>query len=128
MNHKDTEDNVVSGRVVDAAFAVHSTLGPGLLESVYERCLIRPLRNWGLALKSQVFLPVEFEGLVLPTGLRLDLVVENRVIVEIKAVEVLLSVHKAQLLTYLRLSGFRVGLLINFNVSLIKSGITRMVL
>jgi len=81
-----------------------------------------------LALKSQIFLPVEFEGLVLPTGLRLDLVVENRVIVEIKAVEVLLPVHKAQLLTYLRLSGFRVGLLINFNVPLIKSGITGIVL
>ena len=128
MNHRDTEDNVVSGRVVDAAFAVHSKLGPGLLESVYERCLIRALRNRGLALKSQIFLPVEFEGLVLPTGLRLDLVVENRVIVEIKAVEVLLPVHKAQLLTYLRLSGFRVGLLINFNAPLIKSGIIRIVL
>jgi len=89
--------------------------------------MIRALRNRGLALKAQVFQPVEFEGLVLPTGLRLDLVVENRVVVEIKAVEVLLPVHKAQLLTYLRLSGFRVGLLINFNVPLIKNGITRMV-
>ena len=128
MNHRDSEDNVISGSVVDAAFAVHSKLGPGLLESVYERCLIRALRNRGLAFKSQLFLPIEFEGLVLPSGLRLDLVVENRVIVEIKAVEILLPVNKAQLLTYLRLSGFRVGLLINFNVPLIKSGITRMVL
>jgi len=81
-----------------------------------------------LDIKSQVILPIGFEGLILPSGLRIDLVVENRVIVEIKAVEVVLPVHKAQLLTYLRLSGFRVGLLINFNVPLIKDGITRMVL
>jgi GxxExxY protein len=90
--------------------------------------MVQACRNRGLDIKSQVILPIGFEGLILPSGLRIDLVVENRVIVEIKAVEVVLPVHKAQLLTYLRLSGFRVGLLINFNVPLIKDGITRMVL
>jgi GxxExxY protein len=129
MNHRDseTQSRIISGRVVNAAFAVHSKLGPGLLESVYERCMVQACRNRGLYIRSQVILPIGFEGLILASGLRIDLLVENTVIVEIKAVEVVLPVHKAQLLTYLRLSGFRVGLLINFNVPLIKDGITRMV-
>ena len=113
---------------MDAAYSVHSQLGPGLLESVYEKCLVHAIRRRGLFVQRQLLLPIEFEGLRLPTGLRLDLLVDNCVIVEVKAVEGVLPIHKAQLLTYLKLSGLRVGLLINFNVRLIKNGISRMAL
>jgi hypothetical protein len=113
MNHQDTkaprepiakETDKVASKIVDAAFAVHTTLGPGLLESVYEVCLLHE------------------------SGLRLDLVVENRVVAELKAVDTLLPVHKAQMLTYLKLSGHRLGLLVNFNSVLIKDGIHRIAL
>ena len=110
---------------MDAAFAVHVQLGPGLLESVYEKCLCHAIRRRGLSVQRQLFLPIEFEDLKINSGLRLDMVVDDCLVVEVKATEVLLPVHKAQLLTYLRLSGHRLGLLINFNVPVIRNGITR---
>ncbi len=137
MNHQDTkaprepipkETDKVASKIVDAAFAVHTTLGPGLLESVYEVCLLHELEKRGLKAERQVLLPVVYDNLRLDAGLRLDLVVENRVVVELKAVEMLLPVHKAQVLTYLKLSGHRLGLLVNFNSVLIKDGIQRIAL
>ena len=115
-------------QVVDAALVVHRTLGPGLLESVYEICLDHELRKRRLEVERQVSLPVVYDGAELDAGLRLDLLVGHRVVVELKAVEVLLPVHKAQVLTYLKLTGHRLGLLINFNVPLIRDGIQRIVL
>jgi GxxExxY protein len=135
MNHRDSESqrqvhvhlNEITGRIVNAAFAVHSQLGPGLLESVYEKCLAHAMRRRGLTVERQLLLPIEFEGLVFPSALRLDMLVNDSVVVEVKAVEGVLPVHKAQLMTYLKLSGHKVGLLINFNVPLIKAGIIRAV-
>jgi GxxExxY protein len=114
--------------IIGAAMEVHRALGPGLLESAYEKCLCHELKLRGFAVGSEVELPVTYKGLTLNCGYRLDLVVEDSVIVELKAVEQTLPVHEAQLLTYLRLSGKRVGLLINFNVPVLKDGITRRVL
>ncbi len=118
----------VARQVVDAAFAVHKSLGPGLLESVYEACLVHELIKRGLNVKSQVSLPVIYDSLKIDAGLRLDVIVEECVIIELKAVEAILPVHRAQLLTYLKMSEMRLGLLINFNVSLIKDGIIRIAL
>ncbi|MGE9292013.1 MAG: GxxExxY protein [Puniceicoccales bacterium] len=107
---------------------MHSTLGPGLLESVYEACLIHELRKRDLRVEFQVAIPVIYEGIKLDAGLRLDLWVERQVIVELKAVENILPVHKAQMLTYLKLTGCQLGLIINFNTPLIKHGIQRVIL
>jgi GxxExxY protein len=115
-------------KFVDSAFKVHSTLGPGLIESVYEACLVHELHSRGLQTERQVSRPVLYGNLRLDAGLRSDMVVEKLVVVELKAVEMVLPVHKAQLLTYLKLSGYRLGLLINFNTVLIKDGIHRIVL
>jgi len=120
---KETEQ--VSAKVVDAAYKVHKALGPGLLESVYEICLAHELVKNGLNVKRQVELPVKYDGLQLDAGFCIDLLVDECLIVELKAVESILPVHKAQLLTYLRLTGCRLGLLINFNVPIIKAGICR---
>ena len=122
------EVDYVAGHVVNAAFRVHSRLGPGLLESVYEVCLVHELTKAGLRVERQVVLPVIYEDIRLDAGLRIDAVVEGCVLIELKAVETILPVHRAQLLTYLKLSGHRVGLFINFNVPVIKDGIVRMVL
>ena len=119
--------NQVSGAVVDAAVKVHSTLGPGLLESAYAACLTHELRKRGPRVDTQVGLPVVYDGEKLDLGYRIDLLVENLVIVEVKCVEVIHPVHEAQLLSYLRLSGKNVGLLINFYVVRLKDGIKRMV-
>ena len=119
--------NQVSGMVVDAAMRVHTLLGPGLLESAYQACLAKELRKRGLIVETQVGLPVVYEGEKLELGYRIDLLVENLVIVEIKSVEAIHPVHEAQLLSYLRLSGKNVGLLINFHVARLKDGIKRMV-
>ncbi len=113
--------------VLDAAFKVHTTLGPGLLESVYETCLAHDLKGMGLQFEAQITLPIVYNGLTVESGLRLDLFVEKCVIIEIKAVESIISIHKAQLLTYLKLSGVRLGLLINFNVIHLRDGITRVI-
>jgi len=119
--------NRVSGAVVDGAMKIHSLLGPGLLESGYQACLAHELRKRGFQVETQVALPVVYEGERLELGYRMDLLVENSVVVEIKCVETLHPVHQAQLLSYLRLSGKNVGLLINFYVPHLKDGITRMV-
>lgn len=115
-------------RIVDAAFAVHSGLGPGLLESVYEACLLYEFRKRGLRVQSQLVLPVIYDGLQIDAGLRIDALVDGCVVIELKAVERMLPVHRAQVLTYLKLTGRRLGLLINFNVPLIRDGIRRIVL
>ena len=120
-------ENAIAKEIVDAAFRIHTTLGPGLLESVYQTVLAYELSRRGLRSVSQQSIPVVYDGIRIDTGFRADLVVEEKVIVEIKSVELLAPVHKKQLLTYLRLSDKRLGLLINFHVALIKDGITRIV-
>ena len=122
------DENEISNKIIQAAIEVHRHLGPGLLESAYEECLCYELSGMGLSFKRQQSLPVEYKGIKLDCGYRLDLVVEEKVIVEVKSVEKLLPIHQAQLLTYLRLSGLKLGLLINFNSALLKDGIKRMVL
>ncbi len=125
---KDREKlNAISGKIVDAAMRVHTILGPGLLESAYEVCLTHELRKRGLRVETQFPLPVTYDGVHVDLGYRLDLLVENEVVVELKAIETVLPVHKAQLLSYLRLGGKKLGLLINFHVSRLKDGITRLV-
>lgn len=114
-------------QIVDAAFRVHYTLGPGLIESAYEMCLCREFQMRGVDFQRQVSMPVVYEGLKLASGYQLDLLVGGEVIVELKAVEELLPVHKAQLLTYLKLAQKPLGLLINFNVPKIKDGIHRVI-
>ena len=122
----ETERN--ASAVVDSALKVHRALGPGLLESVYETCLCHELTQRGVPWKAQVTVPVVYDGLRLDSGLRLDVLVAETVIVELKAVEKMIPLFKAQLLTYLKLTGLRLGLLINFNVPLIKDGIKRIIL
>ena len=121
------EINQVSGQIVDAAMKVHSALGPGLLESAYEACLLFELHKRGLRAVSQVQLPVVYESVKIDAGYRIDLLVEDAVVVELKSVEEILPIHQAQLLSYLKLSGKTLGLLINFNTVHLKHGITRMV-
>lgn len=119
--------NVVTGTIVSSAVRVHSRIGPGLLESSYEACLRHDLIKAGLRVESQVPIPLMYDDVRLDIGYRLDLLVENQVIVEIKAVESILPVHQAQLLSHMRLSRRRVGFLLNFNVASMKNGIKRMV-
>ena len=121
------KENQIARAVVDAAFKIHTTLGPGLLESVYEATLEYELKKRGFGVHRQIGLPVYYEGLKLETGYRVDLIVGDKVIIEIKSVEALAAVHKRQLLTYLRLADMRLGLLISFNVVRIKDGIHRVV-
>jgi GxxExxY protein len=114
--------------VIGAAMNVHRRLGPGLLESVYEVCLAHELQQRGHVVLKQAPMPVVYDTVKLDAGYRIDLIVDSNVVVEVKAVDALAPVHEAQLLTYLRLSGRRLGLLINFNVALLKQGIKRMIL
>ena len=125
---KDRETENLAAELVDAALKVHRTLGPGLLETVYEACLCQELYLRKIPFKRQVSVPIIYEGVTLDAGLRLDVVVADRIVVEIKAVERLIPLFDAQVLTYLKLTGMELGLLINFNVSLIKNGIRRIVL
>jgi GxxExxY protein len=118
----------IARSVVDAAMAVHRALGPGLLESVYEVCLAYELEKRGHQVSKQLALPVVYETMRLEAGYRVDLIVDEVVIVEVKAIEALAPVHEAQLLTYLRLSNRRLGFLINFNVAVLKQGLRRMIL
>jgi GxxExxY protein len=122
------ELNQLTGDVIGAAIEVHKTLGPGLLESIYERCLSHELTLRNISFKSQAELPVEYKGTKFDFGLRLDILIPGKLIVELKACESLLPIHEAQLLTYLKLAGIRAGLLINFNVPLLKEGIKRFLL
>lgn len=119
--------NEISGQIVDAAMKVHSALGPGLLESAYEACLIYELHKRGLHVQSQVPVPIHYESVTIDTGYRMDLLVENAVVVELKAVDKMIPLYDAQLLSQLRLSGRQLGLLINFHVEHLKDGIKRMV-
>ena len=124
----ENEKDPRTAAIIGAAIEVHRQLGPGLLESAYEQCLCHELHLRGLPFKCQVNLPVSYKGLQLDCGYKIDVIVNDEVIVELKSVERILSVHEAQLLTYLKLSGKRVGLLINFSSSLLTQGIIRRVL
>ena len=119
--------NKLTGEVIGAAIEVHKALGPGLLESAYEECLCREMVLRELVLKRQVPLPIDYKGIKLDCGYRLDIVVAGKLIIELKACESLQPIHEAQLLTYLKLTGIKVGLLINFNVPVLKDGIKRLV-
>jgi GxxExxY protein len=119
--------DAITGSIVDAAMKVHTALGPGLLESVYEKCLKHELIKRGLRVKSQIWVPVIYDGVEIEGGYKIDLLVDGQVIVELKVVEQLLEVHKPQLLSYLKLSKKQVGLLINFNVVHLRNGIRRLV-
>ena len=117
----------LSRSLVDSAFKVHQTLGPGLLESVYEACLCIELRKRGIGYETQALVPLVYEGVRIEAGLRLDLLVEKRVILEIKSVDKLLLIHQSQLLTYLKLANLHLGLLVNFNVAMFKQGVKRII-
>lgn len=114
-------------KIIGAAMKVHSALGPGLLESAYQACLLYEISEQGLSVSSEVILPVVYEGTKIEAGYRIDLLVEEQIVVELKSVDKTLPIHEAQLLTYLKLSGCKVGLLINFNVQHLRDGITRRV-
>jgi GxxExxY protein len=120
-------ENELSKIIVNAAYEIHTTLGPGLLESVYEEIMFYELKNKGLDVERQRGIPVIWDELKMEIGFRADLIVENKVIIELKSVEEIAKVHQKQLLTYLKLTGLKLGLLINFNEALIKNGITRIV-
>ena len=120
--------NGITEQIIGSAIEVHRALGPGLLESAYEECVCHDLRLRGISFERQRPLPVEYKGLKLECSYRLDLLVENAVVVEIKAVSDIEPIHEAQLLTYLRIGGWRIGLLINFNVPVLKDGIRRRIL
>ena len=127
MRATATELNHITGEIIAGSMEDHSRLGPGLLEVVYQTCLVHELRKRGLRVEPNVSLPIFYDGMRLDAGFRLDLLVEGEVIVELKSVERLHPVHQAQLFSYLKLRESRVGLLINFNVVHLKDGITRMV-
>jgi GxxExxY protein len=114
--------------VLDCSFNIHSTLGPGLLESAYEECLFYEILQSGIKVEKQIPLPLIYKEIKLDAGYRVDLLVENKVIVEIKSVESLTDIHLAQILTYMKLSGCKLGLLVNFNVAHLKAGIKRVIL
>ena len=122
MNHGDTE---ITEKIIGAAIEVHRHLGPGLLESVYEAALAYELNQAGLSVERQKAVPVAYKGLVFEEGYRLDLLVGGQVIVELKCVDVLLPIHEAQVLSYLKLTGLKVALLVNFKVPVLKQGIKR---
>ncbi|MFZ2282891.1 MAG: GxxExxY protein [Lutibacter sp.] len=120
-------ENEISKVIFDCALKIHKNLGPGLLESAYEECLFYELKKYGLNVEKQKALPLVYEEVRLEIGYRIDIIVENKVIVEVKSVEALNDVHLAQILTYLKLSDCKLGMLINFNVTFIKNGIRRVV-
>ena len=121
-------ENEISNKIIGLGIEVHKSLGPGLLESTYEACLIYELKKAGLKVLSQVALPVNYDGETIELGYRIDLLVEDVIIVELKSVEKIVPLHQAQLMSYLKLSGCRLGLLINFNVLHLKDGIKRIIL
>jgi GxxExxY protein len=130
MNRRDAEtprEDRITGEIIGAAIEVHRELGPGLLESAYEQCLCHELSLRGLPFQRQVELPVVYKGIRLDCGYRMDVVVEGIVVVELKTVDKLLPIHDAQLLTYLKLSDHQLGLLLNFNVPVLKDGLKRIV-
>jgi len=120
-------ENKISNLVIGAAIEVHRQLGPGLLESAYQECLRKELQELGLAVEKEKAMPITYKSLKLDHGYRMDLVIENKLVVEIKTVDAFIDVHFAQLLTYLKLGHYKLGLLINFNVTLLKNGIKRII-
>ena len=120
-------ENEIGDTLIGAAIKVHSAVGPGLLESAYQACLLYELEKRRIRARKQVLLPLRYEDLTLDTGYRIDLLIEDLVVVELKAIETVLPVHRAQLLSYLRLGGFRLGYLLNFHVAHMRDGITRIV-
>jgi GxxExxY protein len=123
---EEFENNSLTDAIIGAAISVHRELGPGLLESVYEKCLTFELADRGFTATTQQEIPVRYKNLSFDCGFRADLIVDNKVLVELKSIDQLLPVHTAQVLTYLKLSNLRTGLLINFNVQLLKNGIKRL--
>ena len=122
------ETETLTSTIIAAAIEVHRCLGPGLLESIYEDCLAEECLSRGLEVRRQVEVPVLYKGRRLQSVYRLDLIINNAVVVEVKAIEAILGVHKAQVLTYLKLTGMRLGLLHNFNVPVLRNGVTRLIL
>ncbi len=122
------DENEWSNKIIGACIEVHRNLGPGLLESIYQQCLAREFSLQGIPFKKEISKPVSYKGVLMECGLRLDFMVDNQVIVELKAVEKLLPVHKSQIITYLKLTSCKLGLLINFNVPILKDGIERIAL
>ena len=125
MSYTEKDYNRLTDSIISAAIEVHKELGPGLLESVYEVCLVSVLKSKGVSVKRQVVLPVFFKGEQLEKEFVIDILVENNIVLELKSVETILPIHEAQLVTYLKLSDKKLGLLINFNVPLLKEGIRR---
>jgi len=122
------ETNKITGEIIGAAIEVHKALGPGLLESAYEECLCQELTLRKINFRRQQSLPVEYKGVKLDCGYRIDLIIEALILIELKSIEKLLPIHEAQVLTYLKLTGLKVGLLINFNVAALRRGIKRIIL
>jgi len=118
----------LTSRIIGAAIEVHRELGPGLLESAYEECLCHELRSLGILFQRQVSLPVKYKTVRLDCGYRADVIIEDRIVAELKSIDQITDLHKAQLLTYLRISGIKVGLLLNFNVEVLENGLVRLVL
>jgi len=120
-------ENEISKEIIGKAIEVHQSLGPGLLESAYQECLFYELKQFGFKVEKEKPLPIVYKEIKLDHGYRLDLLVENKVVIEVKTVDAIMDVHEAQILTYIKLGGFKLGLLLNFNVSLLKNGIRRFV-
>ena len=120
-------ENEISKIIVDCAYKIHKTVGPGLLESVYEKLMIYELSKYNFQIKHQTGIPIKYDGKTIDLGFRADIIIDKKVIIELKSVKEILPVHKKQLLSYLKLSGIKLGLLINFNVNLVKDGIARIV-
>ena len=120
--------NILTERIIGCAIEVHRNLGPGLLESAYQQCLIYELKINDLSFQSEVNIPINYKGMELDCGFRADLIIEEEIIVELKAVESILSIHEAQVLTYLKLTGKKLGLILNFNTNLLINGIKRLIL
>lgn len=127
LKEKRMTENEIAKRIIGISIGVHTSLGPGLLESAYKECLYYKLRKEGLYVKKEVAMPLVYEEVNLECGYRLDLLVENKVVIELKSVEALNDVHLAQTLTYLKIGDYKLGLLINFNVSLLKNGLRRVI-
>ena len=124
----DPELEKIASQVVDSAFKVHKAFGPGLLESAYEACLVHELKNRNYKVERQVAVPLFYEGETVDSAFRIDLLIQDQLIVELKAIEKTLAIHEAQIMTYLKITNRRLGLLINFNVSVLKNGVRRVVL
>jgi GxxExxY protein len=123
----DTEYEDIAKAIVDSAIKVHKNIGPGLLESVYQKCLVYELKKAGFRVATEVFLPVKYDGIRIDAGFRIDMIVNEAVIIENKTVESLQPIHKAQIITYLKLGGYRLGFLINWNEVMLRNGIKRII-